>query len=208
MSYYGIIYDDSYLAHHGIKGMKWGIRRYQNEDGSLTPEGKRKYYSADGKRLTGAGKRWQVREKSKYYKDRYKGAKASLKEAKKAYKSGDINWKQYKGKKRYYKEKKNNAYNDLSVMRLPFATSGQKLYYNNLDRNKKKLMAFGLGAQNAAVGYAINKAVTKGISTAVNKGANAYVNNQRQKQEYHDNLNSQGMGYGTYREVENQKRRR
>lgn len=43
MSYYGIIYDDAYLAHHGIKGMKWGIRRYQNEDGSLTPEGKRKY---------------------------------------------------------------------------------------------------------------------------------------------------------------------
>lgn len=29
-----------YLAHHGVKGQKWGIRRYQNEDGSLTPEGK------------------------------------------------------------------------------------------------------------------------------------------------------------------------
>jgi hypothetical protein len=32
-----------YLAHHGIKGQKWGIRRYQNEDGSLTPEGKERY---------------------------------------------------------------------------------------------------------------------------------------------------------------------
>lgn len=30
------------LAHHGIKGMKWGIRRYQNRDGSLTPAGKRR----------------------------------------------------------------------------------------------------------------------------------------------------------------------
>lgn len=28
------------LYHHGIKGMKWGIRRYQNEDGSLTAKGK------------------------------------------------------------------------------------------------------------------------------------------------------------------------
>lgn len=32
-----------YLAHHGIKGQKWGVRRYENEDGSLTPEGKKRY---------------------------------------------------------------------------------------------------------------------------------------------------------------------
>ena len=32
-----------YLAHHGIKGMKWGVRRYQNEDGSLTKEGQERY---------------------------------------------------------------------------------------------------------------------------------------------------------------------
>lgn len=32
-----------YLVHHGVKGQKWGIRRYQNEDGSLTPEGRRHY---------------------------------------------------------------------------------------------------------------------------------------------------------------------
>ena len=31
------------LQHWGIKGMKWGVRRYQNADGSLTPAGKKRY---------------------------------------------------------------------------------------------------------------------------------------------------------------------
>lgn len=31
------------LMHWGIKGMKWGVRRYQNKDGSLTPAGKKRY---------------------------------------------------------------------------------------------------------------------------------------------------------------------
>lgn len=35
--------DDGYLMHYGILGQKWGIRRYQNEDGSLTEAGKKRY---------------------------------------------------------------------------------------------------------------------------------------------------------------------
>ena len=37
------------LSHHGILGMKWGIRRYQNSDGSLTAAGKKRYDVSDRK---------------------------------------------------------------------------------------------------------------------------------------------------------------
>ena len=45
--------DTEYIEHHGIKGQKWGVRRYQNEDGSLTSAGKKriskKYKKAQAK---------------------------------------------------------------------------------------------------------------------------------------------------------------
>ena len=46
-----------YLCHHGIKGMKWGIRRYQNKDGSYTAAGKKRRQSYED----------QVRQKMKAY---------------------------------------------------------------------------------------------------------------------------------------------
>lgn len=69
------------LTHHGIKGMRWGVRRYQNEDGSLTYSGKKralrmqdrytkfskdkKYRDKDGN-LTYSGRKKALRMKERY----------------------------------------------------------------------------------------------------------------------------------------------
>lgn len=62
-----------YLCHHGIKGQKWGVRRFQNPDGSLTNEGRKRYLDRDGL-ITDEG----MSEMSKNYNDNHKAQVAVI----------------------------------------------------------------------------------------------------------------------------------
>lgn len=63
------------LAHYGIKGMKWGVRRYQNYDGSYTRKGLERYRKAESD---------------------YENAKSKATETKAAHKSGQATRQQVK----------------------------------------------------------------------------------------------------------------
>lgn len=55
----GELYATDELKHYGVRGMKWGVRRYQNADGTLTPEGRKKAkreYKIDNARAFERGK--------------------------------------------------------------------------------------------------------------------------------------------------------
>lgn len=65
------MYQNDELYHHGILGQKWGIRRYQNPDGSLTEEGRKHYDDLDIK--------WASKNSEKVLKKAHKAVAKDMK---------------------------------------------------------------------------------------------------------------------------------
>ena len=72
----GSFISDEELCHYGTKGMRWGIRRYQNPDGSLTPAGRKRLEKADIKwakkktdKITAQAKKASQKELDAYGKE-------------------------------------------------------------------------------------------------------------------------------------------
>lgn len=112
----------NYLYHHGIKGQKWGVRRFQNEDGSVTAAGAKRYNDggpSNKKQATNNSKPNDIsallkekrrlgdeafnnkntkEERDKYYKQYKKAESESMKQIYNTKTGHDVieNWKQYR----------------------------------------------------------------------------------------------------------------
>lgn len=82
---------NDYLEHYGILGQKWGVRRFQNEDRSLTPAGKERYRKSDSDEKKQA--KDEKRAEKQQQKEEMKLLKQARKEAREAAKPESSTWK-------------------------------------------------------------------------------------------------------------------
>lgn len=123
------------LYHYGIKGMKWGIRRYQNKDGSLTEAGRKRLAKQDAARAS-----------AEYYKNRRDEIdKHYYEELNSQGKLGEKKWKQavkkgYKGSLSDWFE--TEMWKDLDMVDSQAKLDSLSNGHRNLDRKYEASLAY------------------------------------------------------------------
>lgn len=142
------------LYHHGIKGQKWGVRRFENEDGTLTPEGKIRY---------GRNGEGQKHRKADQIRKAKKNGEA-VEEKKKNQNSEEKT--HYSKDAQYFKDKGDKAIKELKIRGIvgtalgvaALAGVGYAMYKDEGIFATEDLMQLGLGA---VIGTGISIAMTK-----------------------------------------------
>lgn len=126
------------LYHHGINGQRWGFRRFQNEDGSLTPEGELRYNQ--GKQKAARGKAAEMYKTKKYKaKLALKQEKQKVKDAAKLAKTAKKEQAKVNAEDRVIKKKAKNMTDEElrnEVNRLAMELDYQKKSWQ-LEKSKK-----------------------------------------------------------------------
>ena len=155
---------DNELYHYGVLGMRWGVRRYQNKDGSLTKAGQKRYNKEMAK----------VREKNKALNNSIKtkaklekldSKKKELKEKEKSFKNGKSASDMVKKDEASTKSKR---ISDMSDNELRAMVNRMMLEKNSMDLQRQ---ISSLNAQNVSTGRKIVNTVMKDVVTPALKDA-------------------------------------
>lgn len=131
--------DELELLHWGIKGMKWGVRRYQNKDGTLTPAGKKRY-NAEMERLKNEEKILKNKEVTRAKLAKLESKQKEIDERNKAL-NGDSGKKTVTKKAGDESEPKRKSVKDMSDEELAAVVRRAQLEKQYRDLNPQQISA-------------------------------------------------------------------
>ena len=167
------------LYHHGVKGQRWGIRRYQNKDGSLTSYGKRRYAKELAK-LEAEKKRVRQQEQTAKKMKKLDDMRKDLDERKKALNPDDTpeSAKQQKApsvpKKRKLSELSNEEI-QAKIDRMNLENKYKELAQAQIDAVSKKEVSKGRKFTEEVLEKAGKNIATQAAAWAMGTGVNKLI---------------------------------